>query len=149
MTTQISKVIERLLGRPLQQFLLVSGAYGPCQFAYSRGRGHRDALAFNVCSWLRALSLKKRIALYCSDVSRAFDRVASDRLLLKLKRKGVHARLVAVIRSWFRNRVAHVVVDGVRSRLFTMKKNAVSRDGSRPTLVERLLRRRPRDHQCT
>ena len=50
LTSQVSKVAERVLGNLFQRFLLASGAYGPQQFAYSANRGARDALAFNVCS---------------------------------------------------------------------------------------------------
>ncbi len=52
-----------------------SGIYGEKQFAYSTGRGHQDALALSVLSWLLSLERGNMVALYCSDVSGAFDRV--------------------------------------------------------------------------
>ena len=77
-----------------------------------RNRGYRDALAFTVFSWIWALGIGKRIALYCSDVSGAFDRVSADRLLAKLKARGVHEKILAVLASWLDTRSARVCVDG-------------------------------------
>ena len=34
-----------------------------------KGRGARDALAFLVMSWILALNQRKKVAVYCSDVS--------------------------------------------------------------------------------
>ena len=116
LTAQLSKVAERALGCLFLPFLEHVGAYGPNQFAYTRDRGLHDALALNALRWIRALSAGRRVGLYCSDVSGAFDRVPSEKLLEKLSRRGVHPQLLAIIRSWLEPRSAHVIVDGVRSR---------------------------------
>ena len=42
----------------------------------------------------------------------AFDRVRADRLLEKLRCKGVHPTMVALTESWLQQRTAHVVVEG-------------------------------------
>ena len=63
-------------------------------------------------SWLLALNRRKKVAVYCSDVSGAFDRVRAERLLEKLRCKGVHPTMVALTESWLRQRTAHVVVEG-------------------------------------
>jgi len=120
LTSQVSKVVERILGTHWQQFLHNSGAYGPNQFAYMTKRGYRDALAFVVSSWLAAFGRKKRVALYCADVAGAFDRVKSEKLLERLLAAGVHPLLVDVIRSWLLPRSARVVVDGARSLAFVL-----------------------------
>ena len=56
------------------------GSFGERQFAYSIGRGHRDALALSVLSWLSSLESGYLVGLYCSDVYGAFDRVSEERL---------------------------------------------------------------------
>ena len=43
----------------------------------------------NVLDWLWALHSGRKVGLYCSDVSGAFDRVRVERLVAKLKAKGV------------------------------------------------------------
>ena len=58
--------------------------------------------------------------MYCSDVSGAFDKVSSAKLLRKLIKFGVNAQIVSVIKSWLDDRTASVVVEGQRSRVLAM-----------------------------
>jgi len=95
-------------------------AFGSRQFAYIPGRGARDALAFLVLTWVSAVAAGRKVAVYCSDVSGAFDRVRFDRLVAKLKTKGLHPRIVAVLASWLQQRFAHVVVGGTTSDKMTL-----------------------------
>ena len=88
LTSQLSKVVERLLKLLYYPFLSATSAFGPRQFAYTTGRGARDALAFLLLTWVSALASGKKIAIYCSDVSGAFDRVRMTRLVAKLTQKG-------------------------------------------------------------
>ena len=69
----------------------VTEAYGPNQFAYAKGKGCKDALATNVLQWIRWLHLGRQVALYCSDVSGAFDRVRAARLIQKLQKRALPA----------------------------------------------------------
>ena len=64
---------------------------------------------------------QRKIVVYCSDVSGAFDRVNSERLLEKLRRSGVHYRIVDLIASWLGRRRANVVVGGERSESFLLE----------------------------
>ena len=116
LTAQMSKVVERVLGGLFLPYLEASGSFGPNQFAYSRGRGLQDALALNTLRWIHAISVGRRVGLYCSDVSGAFDRVSSELLMETLADRGLHPQVLAVTRSWLEPRSAHVVVDGVQSR---------------------------------
>ena len=110
MTCQLSKVIERILGYYCSLFFEATNAYGQNQFAYTRNRGYRDCLAFNICCWLKAFHDNKKVGLYCSDVSGAFDRVCSRRMLEKLEKSGLHKWLIQVIVAWLHERTAYVLV---------------------------------------
>ena len=66
-------------------------------------------------TWLLAFQKKARVALYCSDVSGAFDKVRTSRLLRKLRAKGMPEQLVCMIMFWLRERTGEVVVTGARS----------------------------------
>ena len=66
----------------------------------------------NVIQWLWWFFQGKRIGLYCSDVSGAFDKVRSDRLVEKLEHLGVRGKLLTLLTSWLENRDAVVTVDG-------------------------------------
>ena len=93
LTAQLSKVVERLLKMLYSLHLLSTSASGPSQYAYILGRGARDALAILA---LRALTAGRKIGVYCPDVTGAFDRVHLERLVAKLREKGLHPHLVAL-----------------------------------------------------
>ena len=65
-----------------------------------------------VTTWLTMLNNRKKVGVYCSDVSGAFDRVCAARLLQKLAALGLHRDLFGTVQSWFRDRQAFVVVAG-------------------------------------
>ena len=111
MTSQISKVAERVIAALFVPQLICSGAFGRNQFAYMPERGARDALAQLVLTWISLFGRKRKIAVYCSDVSGAFDKVNSRRLLRKLRARGVPMEILLVIQSWLYERKARVAVD--------------------------------------
>ena len=96
------------------------GMFGENQFAYLTERGARDALAFVVLTWILGWTRKMKFAIYCSDVSGAFDRVKADRLILKLTKFGVHSSVLAVLESWLEAREANVVVEGQMSKIMEL-----------------------------
>lgn len=120
LTSQVSKVVERVMADFLRPMFARHNAFGPRQFAYARGRGYRDALALMTLSWLRGMERGNLIAVYCSDVSGAFDRVCEVRLGSKLRRIGLHPRICALLLSWLEPRVSEVVVDGETARRRTL-----------------------------
>ena len=115
LSSQVSKVLERLLGRFFLPLLEAEGAFDYNQFAYRQGRGCKDALAHNVLQWLWWLHCGKKVGLYCSDVSGAFDRVPTERFLEKLRRHGWAGKVLVLLGSWLETRQAVVVVDGAKS----------------------------------
>lgn len=115
LTAQVSKAAERVLGRHFQKHLEQSGAYGDRQFAYTTGKSYGDALALSLLTWLLALERGQLVALYCSDVSGAFDRVCARRLGAKLATLKLHPRIYRVLVSWLEPRSSQVVVEGAFS----------------------------------
>ena len=120
LTSQLSKAMERMLRSLFLPYLLQNVVYGQNQFAYTPEVGARDALAFMVLKWIITLVKNRKIGIYCSDVSGAFDRVETERLVEKLIKKKVHPTIVKVLESWLRNRRARVVVGGQASSDFTL-----------------------------
>ena len=84
-TSQMSKAMERFLGVHFLTHLSVSGAFGTSQFAYRKYHGARDAVLYVTLVWLLAFAHGRKVGIYCSDVSSAFDRVDSEILLAKLR----------------------------------------------------------------
>ena len=60
MTSQVSKVIERVLGIHLFQ-RIIERVFGDSQFAYRPKRGARDAVLLYVAIWLTMLNDSKNI----------------------------------------------------------------------------------------
>ena len=121
LTSQISKVAERVLAELFVPELEAKCCFGPNQFAYSKGKGARDAIALLVLQWIRGWSAKKIWAMYCSDVSGAFDKVSSALLIAKLRQSGISSEIVSVLESWLAPRSAQVVVDGDCSETFVLE----------------------------
>ena len=94
LTCHLSKVVERVLGRIFLRWARDNNLFGPNQYAYTTARSHKDALTVNICSWLWSLESGNLVALYCSDVSGAFDRVRATRLKQKLRCSGLHPQVV-------------------------------------------------------
>ena len=74
-----------------------------------------DVLAWNVIAWISAFKNNRRVGLYCSDVSGAFDRVKKERLIEKMRAKGLHPSILKIVSSWLEEREFTVIVDGVQS----------------------------------
>ena len=60
-----------------------------------------------------------KIAVYCSDVTSAFDRVSMEWLIM-MKAKKLHLQIIDVISSWLRQRAARVVVGGEYSDVMVL-----------------------------
>ena len=113
LTSQLSKACERIIDKPLRRYI----DFGPGQFAYTPGRGHRDALIFNLLLWLRWLEDGNIVVLYCSDVSGAFDRVCKERLSRKIRSIDIPQCLARFLESWLDDRQSVVVVEGAMSMI--------------------------------
>ena len=115
LTPHASKVVERALLAAIQEHIQAHSLFGENQFAYSHGRGCRDAIAYLTLTWIQAFDRRQRIGVFCSDVQGAFDRVSIGRMCGKLHASGLPADLVGVLCSWLEARAAHVLVDGEAS----------------------------------
>ena len=73
-------------------------------------REARTALAHLVTIRISVFGRNSKIGVYCSDVSGAFDKVNSRRLLMKLHANGVPMDIQTVLNSWLPARKARVAV---------------------------------------
>ena len=118
LTSQLSKAVERIILPLIEPYLHRTLAVGPMhynRFACQKGKGARDALLLLVLSWVRALNMRKKVAVYCSDVSGAFDKASTSRLVEILRARGLQEQMVRLLGSWLRQRRAEVVVGGCKS----------------------------------
>ena len=88
--------MERMLTPSFIPFLSTQSHFGRNQFAYQKERGARDALAFLVLDWIMSMNKRRKVGVYCSDVSGAFDRVEMHRMVQKVRATGLHEQMIAV-----------------------------------------------------
>ena len=74
LTAQISKAVERMIGKLSAPFIQAPLRIGSNQFAYCKEKGARDALAYLVLSCIVAFEHKKKVIMFCSDVQGASTR---------------------------------------------------------------------------
>ena len=139
LTAQLARASERFLQRAFATFFYSSLVSGEHQFAYKPGRGARDALALLVLTWVAGFDKGYKYAVYCSDVSGAFDRVRAGRLLKKLQAAGVPLKWLKVFQSWLRQRAARVAVGGELSDAMVLMDMVVPRHSLGTSILERFF----------
>ncbi len=70
-------------------------------------------------SWIQGFNEGNKFGVCCSDVSGAFDRVKRERLVAKLRAKGIHETFVQILDSWLQSRVGQVVAGGAQGEDMT------------------------------
>ena len=99
LTPHLSKVVERVLLKASEAILMQLSLFGRNQFAYSKRRGSRDAIAYMVVTWISAFEKRQNVGVFCSDVQGAFDRVSLSSICSKLHSAGLPIDLVGVFCS--------------------------------------------------
>ena len=120
LTSVLSKVAERVIGILMTHFFENTGAYSASQWAFQRGRSHSDLIALLINSWILALEQGKKIGLYLSDISGAFDRVWTPLLMKKLWRSGLNAELLKFLENYLTEHSRKIAVNGDFSDAFEL-----------------------------
>ena len=81
-----------------------------------------------------AFQEKKKVLAVFFDLSKAFDKVWKEGLLLKLLRAGVHGKMYKWLSDFLFNRTARVKVDGTISRQVKLREGVPQRCVVSPTL---------------
>ena len=118
LTSNVSKLCERMLNRLLQPFFSCQGSFGLLQHAFQKGRSCPDLIVILVCSWLLAFQKGQKVGLYLSDIAGAFDRVHVPRLMAKLQSTGISQQFMKFFADYLSPRRAQVIVSGSKSDLF-------------------------------
>ena len=84
----MSKTVERVIGLPLTRFLEQHG-YGDAQWAFRKMSSARDLVTVYVAQWVLLICQGRKISLYLSDISGAFDKVNRCLLIGQLSQIGL------------------------------------------------------------
>ena len=110
------KLLERMVNRRLTFLLEARNLLSPTQTGYRKFRNTEDQLAFLVQDIENAFQEKKKTLAVFFDLSRAFDKVWKEGLILKLLRAGIRDSMYMWIYHYLFGRTARVKLDGFHSR---------------------------------
>ena len=104
----ISKIFERAIHHQLMEFL--EDHFHPMLSAFRPGFGCQTALLKIVEDWKRALDDNKYIAAISMDLSKAFDCLPHNLLLLKLEAYGLTKQSLNLLKNYLEEREQRVKV---------------------------------------
>ena len=139
MTSVLSKVCERIIAKHLARHFESTNAFGDTQWAFRTGRSRQDMIAVLFSKWMLAMNSGKKIGLYLSDISGAFDRVNAKLLMKKLARTGLSPSWLAFIETYLTPPGSSRRCRECAFRAVHHRRHGVPRDRARAAVVERLF----------
>ena len=111
----LEKVAERTIFKHLYNHLHENSILTPLQSGFIPGDSPTNQLTYLYDTFFHALASGKVIRVVFCDISKAFDRVWHQGILLKLRTAGVTGKLLSWFRSHLSNRRQKVVLPGTSS----------------------------------
>ena len=122
LTCILSKVLETIVQQQITSFLHGTSALSDSQFGFRKGRSCVDLLLSTIDDWLLARDAKKYTAVVFIDLSKAFDNVQHDLLLLKLQALGIGGPVLSWFHCYLKDRYQKVVLHSESSAAFLCTK---------------------------
>ena len=113
--SNISKIMEAVVQKQLQQFLLANNLISSRQFGFRTGHSTADLLNILSQSWNNHLDHGDEVCVIALDIKGAFDKVWHNGLRSKLLAKGVSGRLLIWLQNYLSGRSIKVVMSGQAS----------------------------------
>ena len=107
----LGKLMERVLNRRLTWYLESNNLLASTQTAYRNNRSTEDQLLLLTQEIEDAFQRKHKVASVFFDMSKAFDKVWREGLLLKVRECGISGKMFSWIKSYLHERSARVVLD--------------------------------------
>ena len=117
----MGKLLERIINKRLISYLESNSLLAPTQSGYRQNHSTEDQLAYFTQEVEDAFQEKKKVLAVYFDLSKAFDTVWKDGLLLKLLRNGVSGKMYKWLSDFLLQRTARVKLDEQLSNLVKMK----------------------------
>lgn len=115
----IGKIIEIILKKYISDYFEKFSLLHKYQYGFRPGRSTVNAVSQIVAAIVEGMELKKHTALTLCDLSKAFDCVSHDLLIIKLEHYGIRGIPLQLIRSYLSNRNQVV---SVNNEISTKKK---------------------------
>ena len=115
LTSQIVKLLERIIRIYLIQYLEVNNVFPDSQHGFRPGRSTVSQLVEQYENILNALANKHNMDILMLDYAKAFDTINHSILLQKLKNLGISGKVGKWIANFLLNRNQRVAINGFQS----------------------------------
>ena len=115
LTSIVCKIAEKIVRSRITTFWSTHHVLNPNQFGYLKGKSTPAQLLSCYHDWCLSRNSSKTTNAIFLDLSKAFDSVPHERLLLKLSRYGIDGPLLRWFRNFLTNRHQRVVIRGTYS----------------------------------
>ena len=122
LTSMLSKVLEKVVYNQVNTFLNDTHALNEQQYGFRKGRSCVDLLTATVDDWLLARDRKLTAAIVFLDLSKAFDNVQHEQLLLHLQKLNIGGTVLKWFSNYLKGRSQKVVLHGHVSEEFPCSK---------------------------
>ena len=114
--SNISKILEKVVYKRLLSFLTRCGILYNSQYGFRPNCSTIDAITEFTANVIPALDNNNKCLSVFLDLSKAFDTINHDILLMKLKRYGIRGVALKWFRSYLNQRMQYVSFKGVHSK---------------------------------
>ena len=121
LTSIVCKVSEKVVQGRVVKFWRELHIFNPNQFAYLSGKSTVAQLLSSFNDWASAWNSSRPTDIAFLDLSKAFNSVPHERLLLRLNRHGIEGPLLTWFCNFFTNRQQRVVIRGTCSNWSPVK----------------------------
>jgi hypothetical protein len=115
-----SKLFESIIADQINGFM--QNYFNDLLGAYRKGHGCSHVLTFAVDTWKKALDRNQHVAVIFMDLSKAFDSIPHELLVIKLKSYGFSENACLFMKSYLSDRIQRVKSKDTRSSWETTKK---------------------------
>ena len=121
LTSCVGKTMERIVNTRLKWYLETNNLLATQQAGFRQFRSTEDQTTYLSQEIEDAFQEQKVVLAAWIDLQRAFDKVWTDGLQVKLMRNGVGGHMLTWIKSYLYNRRARVSLDQTNSRKFLLR----------------------------
>ena len=143
----LEKSFERVVFKHFYNHLNANKILTSLQSGFIPGDSTVNQLTYLYNTFCQALDSGKEVRVVFCDVSKAFDRVWHEGLLLKLEAAGISGSLLTWFRSYLSDRKQRVVLPGVQSRWNTIRAGVPQGSILGPLLFLVVYQRHRRGHR--
>ena len=109
-TTNLSKIFERILATQIGTYMNDTQQYSKCQFGFRQKFSTSDALLYCIEKWRKSLDDNQYAVVASLDLSKAFDSIDHDILMTKLEHLGFDNQSTTLLKSFLSGRYQAVKV---------------------------------------